>query len=94
MRFSLVRLTSRFEAPRGLFWDGPRNFGPRSDDEDDAWAGASSSSFRTAPAGGRLAFYVGSAGPIHGASSVESGFGPGALRPQSRDLTTRPPRTC
>ncbi|GBO40982.1 hypothetical protein AVEN_96630-1 [Araneus ventricosus] len=89
MRFCLVRLTSRFEAPRGLFWDGPR-----SDDEDDSWAGASSSSFRTAPAGGRLAFYVGSAGPIQGASSVESGFGLGALRPQSRDLTTRPPRTC
>ncbi|GBL92602.1 hypothetical protein AVEN_123779-1 [Araneus ventricosus] len=33
--FSLVILTSRFEATRGLFWDGPRNFEPRSDDEDD-----------------------------------------------------------
>ncbi|GBM32407.1 hypothetical protein AVEN_239797-1 [Araneus ventricosus] len=32
---SLVILTSRFEATRGLFWDGPRNFEPRSDDEDD-----------------------------------------------------------
>ncbi|GBO34290.1 hypothetical protein AVEN_166295-1 [Araneus ventricosus] len=32
------------------------------------------------------------AGPIHGGSSVESGFGPGTLRPQSRGLTTRPPR--
>ncbi|GBM10226.1 hypothetical protein AVEN_177494-1 [Araneus ventricosus] len=31
----LVILTSRFEATRGLFWDGPRNFEPRSDDEDD-----------------------------------------------------------
>ncbi|GBL72237.1 hypothetical protein AVEN_115206-1 [Araneus ventricosus] len=31
-------------------------------------------------------------GPIHGGSSVESGFEPGTLRPQSRDLTTRPPR--
>ncbi|GBM89774.1 hypothetical protein AVEN_196283-1 [Araneus ventricosus] len=30
--------------------------------------------------------------PIHGGSSVESGFEPGTLRPQSRDLTTRPPR--
>ncbi|GBL55905.1 hypothetical protein AVEN_167289-1, partial [Araneus ventricosus] len=30
--------------------------------------------------------------PIHVGSSVESGFEPGALRPQSRDLTTRPTR--
>ncbi|GBN51888.1 hypothetical protein AVEN_59515-1 [Araneus ventricosus] len=30
--------------------------------------------------------------PIHGGSSVESGLEPGTLRPQSRDLTTRPPR--
>ncbi|GBM13362.1 hypothetical protein AVEN_81768-1, partial [Araneus ventricosus] len=45
-----VILTSRSEATRGLFRDGPRNFEPRSDDEDDP-----SSSFRAAPAGGRLA---------------------------------------
>ncbi|GBN82359.1 hypothetical protein AVEN_248716-1 [Araneus ventricosus] len=32
---SLVILTSCFEATRGLFWDGPHNLGPRSDDEDD-----------------------------------------------------------
>ncbi|GBO30438.1 hypothetical protein AVEN_74022-1 [Araneus ventricosus] len=32
---SLVILTSRFEATRELFWDGPRNFEPRSDYEDD-----------------------------------------------------------
>ncbi|GBN30117.1 hypothetical protein AVEN_134019-1 [Araneus ventricosus] len=31
-------------------------------------------------------------GPIHGLSSVESGFEPGALRPHSRDLSTRPQR--
>ncbi|GBN91835.1 hypothetical protein AVEN_29287-1 [Araneus ventricosus] len=31
-------------------------------------------------------------GPIHGVSSVASGFESGTLRPQSRDLTTRPPR--
>ncbi|GBN79791.1 hypothetical protein AVEN_29769-1 [Araneus ventricosus] len=30
-------------------------------------------------------------GPIHGGSSVESGFDPGALRTQSRDLTHRLP---
>ncbi|GBM28601.1 hypothetical protein AVEN_72175-1 [Araneus ventricosus] len=32
------------------------------------------------------------AGPIHGGSSVKLGFEPGTLRPQSRGLTTRPPR--
>ncbi|GBM29920.1 hypothetical protein AVEN_111228-1 [Araneus ventricosus] len=31
-------------------------------------------------------------GPIHGGSSVESGFEPATLRPRGRDLTTRPPR--
>ncbi|GBL73016.1 hypothetical protein AVEN_240232-1, partial [Araneus ventricosus] len=30
--------------------------------------------------------------PIHGGASVESGFEPRAIRPQSRDLTTKPPR--
>ncbi|GBL80745.1 hypothetical protein AVEN_165120-1, partial [Araneus ventricosus] len=34
-KFSLVIFKSRFEAIRGLFWDGPRNFEPRSDDEGD-----------------------------------------------------------
>ncbi|GBL98388.1 hypothetical protein AVEN_187726-1 [Araneus ventricosus] len=32
------------------------------------------------------------AGPIRGSSSVASGFEPGTLRSQSRDITTRPPR--
>ncbi|GBM89734.1 hypothetical protein AVEN_274555-1 [Araneus ventricosus] len=32
-RFGLVILTSRFEAKRGLIWDGPRNFETRSDDD-------------------------------------------------------------
>ncbi|GBN34770.1 hypothetical protein AVEN_209528-1 [Araneus ventricosus] len=31
-------------------------------------------------------------GPIHGGSSMESGFEPGTLWPKSRDLTTRPLR--
>ncbi|GBN59545.1 hypothetical protein AVEN_209380-1 [Araneus ventricosus] len=31
-------------------------------------------------------------GPIHGGSSVESGFEPATLRSRGRDLTTRPPR--
>ncbi|GBN14442.1 hypothetical protein AVEN_220680-1, partial [Araneus ventricosus] len=43
-------LTSRSEAPRRLFWDGTRNFEPRSDDEDDTSAGTPSSNFRTTPA--------------------------------------------
>ncbi|GBM52659.1 hypothetical protein AVEN_138712-1 [Araneus ventricosus] len=30
---NLVILTSRFEATRGLFWDGPRHSDPRSDEE-------------------------------------------------------------
>ncbi|GBL79901.1 hypothetical protein AVEN_28953-1 [Araneus ventricosus] len=37
---SLVILTSRFEATRGVFWDGPRKFEPRLDDEDDTRTGA------------------------------------------------------
>ncbi|GBM61097.1 hypothetical protein AVEN_273031-1 [Araneus ventricosus] len=42
-------------AIREPFKDGPRNFEPRSDDEDDAWAGTPSPNFRAAPAGGCLA---------------------------------------
>ncbi|GBO22361.1 hypothetical protein AVEN_152536-1 [Araneus ventricosus] len=44
-----------FEATRGLFWDEPRNFESRSDDEDDTRAGTPSPSFRTIPAEGRFA---------------------------------------
>ncbi|GBN28695.1 hypothetical protein AVEN_162328-1 [Araneus ventricosus] len=31
----LIILTSHFKATRGLFWDGPRNFEPCSDDDDE-----------------------------------------------------------
>ncbi|GBM61684.1 hypothetical protein AVEN_57116-1 [Araneus ventricosus] len=48
IRFSLVILTSRFEAARGLFWDGPRNFEPRSDVEGDI------PNFHATPTGGPL----------------------------------------
>ncbi|GBM50900.1 hypothetical protein AVEN_171766-1 [Araneus ventricosus] len=34
IKFSLVVLTSRFEASRGLYWKGPCGFEPRSDDDD------------------------------------------------------------
>ncbi|GBM90823.1 hypothetical protein AVEN_103541-1 [Araneus ventricosus] len=43
----LVISTSRFEVAGGLFWDGLRNFEPRSDDKDDTWA------VTTTPTGGR-----------------------------------------
>ncbi|GBN84815.1 hypothetical protein AVEN_212101-1, partial [Araneus ventricosus] len=42
-------------ATRGLFWDGPRNFEPRSDDEDGICAGTPSPNFHATPTGGRLA---------------------------------------
>ncbi|GBO05487.1 hypothetical protein AVEN_57977-1 [Araneus ventricosus] len=55
---------------------------------------APSPSFHAAPTGGCLAttYDLACNRPIHCGSSVESGFEPGTLRPQSRDLTTRPPR--
>ncbi|GBL74589.1 hypothetical protein AVEN_235500-1 [Araneus ventricosus] len=68
-------LTSRFEATRELFWDGPRNFESRSDDENDTL----SPNFRTTPARGRLVSYVlfrMQQTRIYSESSVESGFKP------------------
>ncbi|GBN27546.1 hypothetical protein AVEN_61955-1 [Araneus ventricosus] len=49
--------------------------------------------FHATPSGGRSAttYDLACDRCIHGGSSVESGFEPGALRPQSRDLATRPP---
>ncbi|GBL85747.1 hypothetical protein AVEN_193192-1 [Araneus ventricosus] len=52
--FGLVILTSRFEATRGLFCDGPRNFEPWSDNEDDTSAGTPSPNFHATPTEGRL----------------------------------------
>ncbi|GBM90656.1 hypothetical protein AVEN_141686-1 [Araneus ventricosus] len=43
-------LTSRFEATRGLLWDGPRNFATHLNYEDDTRAGKTSPNFRTTPA--------------------------------------------
>ncbi|GBM50046.1 hypothetical protein AVEN_172927-1 [Araneus ventricosus] len=53
-----------------------------------------SPNFHATPTGGRLAttYDLECSRPIHGGSSVESGFEPGTLRPQSRDLTSRPPQ--
>ncbi|GBL99147.1 hypothetical protein AVEN_64137-1 [Araneus ventricosus] len=52
---TVIIITSRFEAARELFLDGPRNFEPKSDDEDAISAGTFSPNFRARPAGGRLA---------------------------------------
>ncbi|GBM86703.1 hypothetical protein AVEN_222226-1 [Araneus ventricosus] len=54
-----------------------------------------SPNFHATPTGGRLAttYDLACNGPIYGGSSVESGFEPGALRSQCRDLTTRPQRS-
>ncbi|GBN30450.1 hypothetical protein AVEN_255441-1 [Araneus ventricosus] len=53
-----------------------------------------SPNFHSTLTGGRLAttYDLTRNIPIYGGSSVESGFEPGTVRPQSRDLTTRPPR--
>ncbi|GBM84582.1 hypothetical protein AVEN_187992-1 [Araneus ventricosus] len=90
LRQSLVILASRSEATRGLLWDRPRHFEPRSDDEDNTCADTPSPNFCTTPTGGCLTPYA--TDPTHDGSSVESGFEPGALRSRSRDLTTRPPQ--
>ncbi|GBM60227.1 hypothetical protein AVEN_47898-1 [Araneus ventricosus] len=88
--FSLVILTSHFEATRGLLWDRPRNFEPRSDDEDVNWAGTPSSNFRATPTGGRLASKYNLAWLTW---QICSGiwFRTWNPQPQSRDLSTRPP---
>ncbi|GBN81644.1 hypothetical protein AVEN_256535-1 [Araneus ventricosus] len=53
-QFRFDILTSRFEASRVLFWDGPHSFESWLDEEDDAWARLLSPNFRTKPMGGRL----------------------------------------
>ncbi|GBM12399.1 hypothetical protein AVEN_211578-1 [Araneus ventricosus] len=81
-----IRLVSR----RGLFWEGPHNFEPQSNDEDDA-----SLSKPPRHTGGRaFGADVCSVHParLHGCTSAESDFEPGSLRPRRRDLTTRPQR--
>ncbi|GBN51869.1 hypothetical protein AVEN_132740-1 [Araneus ventricosus] len=45
----------RLEPTQELFWDGPHNFEPQSDDEDDTRAGTPSPNFRTTPKGGHSA---------------------------------------
>ncbi|GBM92342.1 hypothetical protein AVEN_116794-1, partial [Araneus ventricosus] len=66
----------------------PRNFELRSDDDEDTWAGTPSPKFGTTPTGGRLATLrtiSRATGLMHDGSSMESGFEPRTLRPQSLD---------
>ncbi|GBN24773.1 hypothetical protein AVEN_146830-1 [Araneus ventricosus] len=55
MSLVLVILMSHFEAARGLFWDRPYNFEPRSDHEDDTSTGTPSPNFLASSVGGHLA---------------------------------------
>ncbi|GBL75401.1 hypothetical protein AVEN_194593-1 [Araneus ventricosus] len=57
------------KATCGLFWDGPPNFEPWSDDEDDTWAGTSSPNFHSTPTGERLAttYDLACSRPLHAA---------------------------
>ncbi|GBM80018.1 hypothetical protein AVEN_203781-1 [Araneus ventricosus] len=93
-RFSLVILTPRFEATRGLFWDGPRHFEPRADDEDDAWAGTPRSNLPHQSMGERLATTYDLMCNRPHTRRIFSGIGfrTWNLRLQSRDVTIRPPR--
>ncbi|GBO34127.1 hypothetical protein AVEN_218405-1 [Araneus ventricosus] len=93
-RFSLVILTPRFEVTRGLFWTGfvilyrgqmtmttpelaPLLQTSTPYQREDVWP---------------LRMIWRATVPIYNGSSVKSGLEPTALRPQSRDLTTSPPR--
>ncbi|GBN10021.1 hypothetical protein AVEN_33530-1 [Araneus ventricosus] len=87
---SLIIVTSRFEATRGLYWDGPRNFEPRSDD--DSWADTYTLLHRTTPTGGRLPPTHDFACNRHNKRRIFSGIACRTHGPQSRDLTTKPSR--
>ncbi|GBM19737.1 hypothetical protein AVEN_888-1 [Araneus ventricosus] len=54
-QFSLVILTSRFEATRGLFWDGPRNLNRGQMTRATPELEPPSPNFHTTPTGGHLA---------------------------------------
>ncbi|GBL82895.1 hypothetical protein AVEN_106409-1 [Araneus ventricosus] len=78
--FSSVILISHFEATRGLFWDGPRNFELWSDDEDDTRADTSPPNCRTKPAGALLTQVRFNEYHVHkNGGSAELGFEPGVL---------------
>ncbi|GBM54495.1 hypothetical protein AVEN_189529-1 [Araneus ventricosus] len=87
-----VRLTSRFEATRGLFRDGPRNFEPRSDDEDDTLAGNPFSKFPLHTDRRRLATAYDSVQQAPYSADLQWNR-VSKLRVRGRDLTTRPRET-
>ncbi|GBN27730.1 hypothetical protein AVEN_62142-1 [Araneus ventricosus] len=84
----------RFEASQEIFWDGPRNFEPQLDDEEDTSVGTSLPMLPHHTNGERLNHVRLSVHQTHkhGGSSVEMGFETGTLQRRSRDPTTRPPR--
>ncbi|GBM19244.1 hypothetical protein AVEN_61719-1 [Araneus ventricosus] len=87
--FSLVILTPRFDAPRGLFLEGPRKIVSWSDDEDNTSTGTTSQNFCKTQAGGRFTAEVGfnvHKGPKREGSLVESGFEPRSLRREADTL--------
>ncbi|GBN00189.1 hypothetical protein AVEN_157429-1 [Araneus ventricosus] len=92
--FSLVMLTSRFEATRELFWDGPRNFNhgqmKRTTPDLAPSLQTPASHQREGVCPLRMIYRV--AGQMRSGSSVEMGLEPVILRHRGRNLTTRPPR--
>ncbi|GBM96239.1 hypothetical protein AVEN_113264-1 [Araneus ventricosus] len=66
--------TEIYLATRGLFWDGSRNSNQRSDDENDTPEQASKLPHHTNGMMLAPTHDLGTSGPIHSGSSVESGF--------------------
>ncbi|GBO25273.1 hypothetical protein AVEN_19926-1, partial [Araneus ventricosus] len=88
---NLCNVTSRFEVTPWLFYDGPRNFEPRLDYEDDTSAVTFLSTLQhhtTRTFDSRQAERA----PGQQARRIFGGIGflPGNLSLRSRDLTTRP----
>ncbi|GBN53545.1 hypothetical protein AVEN_253478-1 [Araneus ventricosus] len=79
---------SRFEATRGIFWDGLPHFETRSDDEDDTRAGT--------PLQNSAPHQREDVWPTtydFTCNRPNTRPMPGTLRPQSRELATRAPRS-
>ncbi|GBN94134.1 hypothetical protein AVEN_56085-1 [Araneus ventricosus] len=83
----------RFVATQGPFWDGPRNFEPRSDDEDDTELAPplqTSGPHQLEDFWRRGKWRV--PVPLTRQFFDGSGFEPGNLQPRGRNLNTRSPR--
>ncbi|GBO00223.1 hypothetical protein AVEN_186615-1 [Araneus ventricosus] len=80
---------SRFEATQGLFWDGPRNFEPRSDTRTSELAPPLKSLHHNSEKTfDPLRMILCATALIYDGSSEESGFEPGTL--SCRHLTSTP----